>query len=117
MLTPGDLQDYVRKELTDTFAEWTGGHAPAPFAVDFPLPAAILLTDDNTRAAVRWTLTWTHNRALHGIWPTGRAVELQGCHVVEEIGAGPTWRVTRYIDWLSFYAQLGLGLTGRPTLG
>jgi hypothetical protein len=126
--------DGVRRDVTAAIGEWLvpdtsldrGG-----FRVLDPFDAALareadgeaLATPDQTTVAVPWAWVGRHVRTarsldtphptdLMGMLATDRVVELRGVTLVR--GEGDDLRFSRFIDWTSALAELGIGIFSRP---
>jgi hypothetical protein len=64
--------------------------------------------------AVAWRYQTVHAGEFLGLAATGQAVLIEGVTLAAYPDDTTGWQLTRYIDWLSVAAQLGLTLSGRP---
>jgi hypothetical protein len=61
--------------------------------------------------AVPWSYRCRHTGDFHGVFPTGRYLEIQGVTFVDHRG-GDTL-LHRYVDWGGVVGQLGISVSGR----
>jgi predicted ester cyclase len=61
--------------------------------------------------AVPWSFSCRHTGDFHGLFRTGRDLQIEGMTLVDSRGGAPM--LHRYVDWLGVIAQLGLEVSGR----
>jgi SnoaL-like polyketide cyclase len=103
------VQDDISQGLAGAFTIDSGG-----IRVDSPLNEKLL--ENNTYAAVVWSLTATHTGPFVGLEATGREVTIEGVTLVQKPTSKTEQQFMRYIDWSAVLGQLGVSMSGRPIL-
>jgi hypothetical protein len=120
----------VREDVTTAIAAWltpATGLDRAGFRVLEPFEAegGALASPDGATVAVPWAWVGRHARsdaeldAAHpadvmGFLATDRVVELRGVTLVRR--EGDELRFSRFVDWTSALADLGIGIFSRPVI-
>ncbi len=105
--TPADIPILAAADVEPQFRTWltfTGG---------FQVRSVLGVGDTDRRLAVEWTIEGRHDKdlALRGLHASNRDVTVRGLTIFESDGR--QLQVRRYIDWIGFYAQLGLSINWR----
>jgi hypothetical protein len=69
---------------------------------------------DDVVAAVPWEYECAHTGDFQGVFPTGRAMRIEGLTIVDQRGEQPAF--IRYIDWAAVFGQLGMTVSTRVAL-
>jgi len=103
-----DVFDVVQKDLEAGFKGVFDAGPDAFVRVNGTEPAPAGTT------AVAWQYQTTHAGEFLGLAATGQPVLIEGVTLATYPDDVTGWQLTRYIDWLSVAAQLGLTFSGRP---
>jgi steroid delta-isomerase-like uncharacterized protein len=110
------LRDLYHSEYTYRGPDGEQGDTEAGVAVaeaylsafpDLAFTVEHQFTPDETTSVIELTARGTHQGELEGIAPTGRAIELVGCNVIEVVD-GKIRREREYFDSMSLMVQLGV---------
>lgn len=63
---------------------------------------------------IPWAWRGRHDGDVMGFAPTGRVVDVHGVTLVRDTDDGPKY--SRFVDWTSVLAQMGVGLFSRAVL-
>ena len=63
---------------------------------------------------IPWAWRGRHDGDVMGFAPTGRVVDVHGVTLVRDTDDGPKY--SRFVDWISALAQMGVGLFSRPVI-
>jgi hypothetical protein len=86
---------------------------PGAIRVDSPVNEKVL--ENNTYAAVVWSLQATHTGEFAGLMATNREVTIEGVTLIQkppDDKGEPQFM--RFIDWSQVLGQLGVSMSGRP---
>lgn len=105
-----DVTHDVVDGLKDTFTQRDEDTADS-FRVNVRFEEEEEFIGDNRIVAVPWTYYCRHTGDFHGLFRTGRELQIEGVTLVD-YRTGVTL-LHRYVDWAGVIVQLGLEVSGR----
>ena len=72
------------------------------------------LQNDGGTVVVPWAWVGRHEAEAMGFRPTGLTIEVRGVTIVSDADGGPTF--SRFVDWVSALADMGVSLSTRGVL-
>jgi hypothetical protein len=117
MPDPNEALQLVRDDVTEGIGRWllssddlqnAGFRVLEPFD-DEPEPVRSPATGT---VVVPWAWVGRHEEDVMGYLPTHQVVELRGVTLVRDTPDGPGF--TRFVDWVSALAQMGITMATRP---
>lgn len=118
MFDPEEAIELVRRDVELGMADWLiadpGLDAAGFRLLDSFADDAAFVGPETGSVAVPWVWVGRHGGVGMGLAPTGNVVEVRGLTVVRDDDGTPTF--TRFVDWVSALAGMGVGLFSRPVV-
>lgn len=119
MPEPAEALAMVEEDIRTGIGEWLRAHDDIPGAgfrllEPFDNEEVPINSAQTNTVVIPWAWRGRHDADVMGFAPTGRIVDLHGVTLVRDTDTGPGF--SRFVDWTSALAQMGVGLFSRAVI-